>query len=347
MTVRRPEVWILAATVLLAAWWFSRPPPPQSPHPEPSAERRAPAFAALPPGAELVVRADLAALRETALGASLFGGGRELAGLGTLTELCGFDPTEQIEELVIAVPPARGSTGEPSPGIVATGPFDPARVLGCVARVIGRRGGTPVETRFGELVSIRDQRNPGAEVAVRAGGPVLVGEGAYFRSMLDAAEGRSPTLLGDQAHATLRRALDGAGAATLTFVARPGWLERWLSEDQPMDTPLADVRAGALSLEVTPNLGVTLLLSCPAEAQCEKLAGWLAARVGDARERLRTELGADPVTSLKVRAEPHAARLQLSLDAATTQRLLLAALVAGAAGDEGAAEPAGDAGDAH
>ena len=238
MNLRRPELWILLGSLALAAWWFTRPSAPTA-LPERKPERRAPAIAALPPGAQLLARFDLVRIRQSGLGSAITGGGRELTGLGSLTELCGFDPTEQIQELALATPAAAGD--EPALGIVATGDFEPERILSCVAKVISRRGGTPTQSKLGEFSSVRDRSRDGAEVAVRSGGPVLVGEGAYFRAMLDAADGRGPTLLGDEAHATLRDAVGGHGALSVTFVTRPGWLERWVTRDEAGAAPLGAV----------------------------------------------------------------------------------------------------------
>ena len=75
----------------------------------------------------MLARIDLTQVRKSALGAALTGGGRELSGLGSLGEICGFDPTEQIRELAIAMPE---SGAEPELGIVATGDFDADRIIG-------------------------------------------------------------------------------------------------------------------------------------------------------------------------------------------------------------------------
>lgn len=271
------------------------------------------------------MRVDLRQVRQSALGAALTGGGREIAGLGSLTELCGFDPTEQIQELALATPAS--NDGEPALGIVATGDFEPERIAGCVAKVISRRGGSPVQSRIGEFSSVRDRSRDGAEVAVRPGGPVLVGEGAYFRAMLDAADGRGPTLLGDEAHATLRDAVGGQGAVTVTFVTKPGWLERWVAKDEALAAPLGSVRAGALRVDLEPSPRATLLLSCPSAPTCTELGKWAEKTQSDGRAGLERELGADPVADAKVSVEPSAVRLQLVFDASKLQKLLLALLL--------------------
>lgn len=315
----RPELWILFAAVVGAAWAFTRPPAPPAAEPARPA-RRAPALAALPPGAQLALRVDLRQVRQSALGAALTGGGREISGLGRLSEICGFDPTEQIEELAIALPEQRG---EPALGIVATGDFDPERIIDCAAKVLSRRGGTPAPSRIGEFSSVRDRAGSGAEVAVRAGGPVIVGEGAYFRAMLDAADGRGATLLGDEAHATLREAVSGHGAIGMTFVTRPGWLARWVAEDEALAAPLGSVRAGALRIDLDPSPRATLLLSCPAEATCQALAKWAEQLIG----KVRSGVEPDPISEAKLAVEPNAVRVQLGFDPGAVQKLVLGLLL--------------------
>lgn len=316
MSSQGPERWILIGSLIAAVWLFARPEPRRTADLEPRPARRAPALSALPPGARLLARVDLAQVRKSALGAALTGGGRELSGLGSLGEICGFDPTEQIEELALAMP---GDRAEPELGIVATGDFDAERIIECVAKVITRRGGTPTVSRIGEIASVRDRSRDGPEVAVRSGGPVMVGEGAYFRAMLDAADGRGPTLLGDEAHAALREAVSGHGAVGVTFVTQPGWLTRWVPDDEASEAPLGAVRAGALRIDLDPQPRATLLLSCPAPPVCSELGKW-AERM---TTKLRAGLAIDPISESTVSVDPGAVRVRIGFDASKLQRVLL------------------------
>lgn len=316
----RPELWILIAAGAASLWAFTRPRASHPAEPAAASARRAPALAALPRGAQLVMRVDLGQVRKSALGAALTGGGREIAGLGSLSEICEFDPTEQIDELAIAVPEQRG---EPALGIVATGDFDATRIIDCAAKVLTRRGGTPAPSRLGEFSSIRDRARAGAEVAVRSGGPVIVGEGEYFRAMLDAADGRSATLLGDEAHTTLRDAVAGHGALGVTFVTRPGWLTRWASDDEALSAPLGAVRAGALRVDLEPSPRATLLLSCPAEPTCQELGKWAEQLIG----KLRGSVEPDPIAEAKLTVEPNAIRVRIAFDPGGLQKLVLGLLL--------------------
>jgi hypothetical protein len=327
MSSAGPERWILLGSVLAAAWLFTRPQTPRRAEVEGRPTQLAPALSALPPGAQVLARIDLTQVRKSALGAALTGGGRELSGLGSLGEICGFDPTEQIRELAIAMPE---SGAEPELGIVATGDFDADRIIGCVAKVITRRGGTPALSRIGDFASVRDRSRDGAEVAVRSGGPVMVGEGAYFRAMLDAADGRGPTLLGDEAHAALREAVAGHGAISLTFITRPGWLTRWVPQDEASEAPLGAVRAGALRIDLDPQPRATLLLSCPTPAACSELGKW----TDQMATKARAALAIDPVSESKVDVDSAAVRLRIGFDPSKLQRALLSLLMEPASPDQ-------------
>ena len=60
----------------------------------------------------------------------------------------------------------------------------------------------------------------GGEIAVRKGGPVLLGAGTYLRAMIDAAEGRTPTIRSSVAHTHLAREI-GRAALRVTVVLTP------------------------------------------------------------------------------------------------------------------------------
>lgn len=321
MNLGRGEHWIALASAVAAAWLFTRPPKKHEPPEGVPVERLAPALAALPAGAGFVVHADLTRVRRSPLGAALTGGGRELAGLGSITEICGFDPTEQIRELALSVPEQRPGAA-PTLGIVATGNFDPERFLPCVAKVVDRRGGSPVKNQLGTFSSVRDQSREGPEIAVRKAGPAIVGEGGYFRSMVDAAEGHTPTLLSDEMHSTLRTSVGGAGAITATWISRPGWLERWLQEDEATRAPLRVVRAGALRVDLLPEARATLLLACPDKTACSELGKWADGAIANARAGLTRELGADPISGIESSVEQNAVRLVFGFDSGNLQQVL-------------------------
>src|SRR6185503_16245563 len=80
------------------------------------------------------------------------------------------------------------------------------------------RGGRPVITSIGSFRSVRDTAGTGGgEIAVRKGGPLLLGGGIYLRAMIDAADGHTPTIRSSVAHTGLAREV-GAASIRLTVV---------------------------------------------------------------------------------------------------------------------------------
>lgn len=330
----RAELGLLAISLVLAVVVFWPTDSPRGSRP-PSRERKAPALSSLPRGAGLLVTVDFARLRQTSLGALLTESGRELPGVGSLPEVCGFDPTPQIRELALAVPERKERSDETELGIVVTGEFDRDRIAECAARVIARRGGEPVRTELDSFTALRDRNRSDTEIAVRDGGPVLIGGGRYLREMLDTAEGKAPNLLGDSPHSTLRTAVGTKAPVIASWVNRPGWIERFLEPSAVERSPLAAVRAGAIRIDVATDWTATLLLACPDADSCGRLGEWLRGLSDDARTALKQELGHDPIREATVSVESNAVRSNVTLDPArTTQlvaRLLLGAPPVGSA----------------
>jgi len=224
---------------------------------------------AVPESALLVATIDVRALRRTTLGERLFGGGRRLPGLGLLTELCPVDPMAGVERLAIAVPAREGDADF---GVVATGTLDADALLECAATVVRKRGGQPIVSPAGRFQVLRDSaaNEPGAELAAAPGGPVLLGQGAYLRSSIDAAEGRLPSVRQSEAHARLSH-LVGTGVIVATVVLTPA-LRRTLVEELSAqgtpDSPLAAVSAAAASVALEPKLDVAIVLECDRPSAC-------------------------------------------------------------------------------
>lgn len=259
------------------------------------------ALDAVPNGALLVASADLKALRASALGGPFFGDGREIPGLGKVREVCGIDPLDTLREIALAIP-AAGDAGDF--GLVAAGEVQDDALLACASKVIEARGGKPVVTHIGTFRAVRDSTlvGSGGEIAVRKGGPVLLGAGTYLRAMIDAAEGRSPTIRASRAHSLLSRAI-GNAEVRVTVVLTPEQrktLEAELREasgaaPEPDGAPSAkppgtSILAGGLGVELGLQVKLHGVLLCDSAAACAELAGSLKA-ARDAR-------AADPATRL-------------------------------------------------
>ena len=274
----------------------------------------------VPAGLELVVTADFVRLRELGFGRWWAAAERELGGVGKLSELCQFDPTLRLRELALTVP-VPANDGEL--GFAATGEFSADALGACASRVVARRGGQPTRGRTGSFLTVRDPARAGwGEIAVRDGGPVLLGRGPHLGDLIDAAEGRRPTLASDGEHTELRRALGPGGAVLASWVPRPGSAREWLS-DTGMDGDALDaLRGAALRLDADPGLSVELVLGCPDPRLCQRLE----AHVGELGRKLvapwlEAWLGWSPDPA-KSEREPSRIRVRWRLDAEQTKRVV-------------------------
>lgn len=286
------------------------------------------ALDAVPSGALLVASADLDALRGSPLGVPFLKEGREIPGLGKVREVCGFDPIDTLSELALAIPAA----GDPGDfGLVAAGDVADEALLACAAKVIEARGGRPVVTRIGTFSAVRDaslSAASGGEIAVRKGGPVLLGAGAYLRAMIDAAEGRAPTVRSSLAHSHLARVV-GAAAVRVTAVLTPEQ-RRTLDEElgaAPGDAARprgSSIMAGALGAEVGPSVSLHGVILCDSAAACRDLAAALRAtrdaRASDFATRL-TGFGSI-LGQLQIEAEGEEVHARVAMPSEEAAKLL-------------------------
>lgn len=280
---------------------------------------------AIPSGALLVATADLAALKASPVGAPFLREGREIPGLGKVRDVCGFDPVDQLDEASLAIPSA-GDSGEF--GLVAAGPVDHDAVIACAAKVIEARGGKPVITTIGAFRSVRDASlaTSGGEIAARKGGPLLLGAGTYLRAMIDAADGRTPSVRSSRAHAALGREVAGASIRA-TVVLSPEQrrtLAEELESGGAADSPARSITGGALGASIGPSVAVHGVLACDDAAACDRLSRTIArardARAGDPLLRL---MGLAALLE-KVKLEPAGELLHARVDVPAEQAALLA-----------------------
>ncbi len=223
------------------------------------------ALDAIPAGAILVATADLDALRASPIAGPFLMPGREIQGVGKIKDVCGFDPLDKIKDVAVGIP-ASGDSGEF--GLAASGDFQEDAILDCAARVIQKRGGQPVTVPMGSFRAVHDgASSSGGEIAVRKGGPLLLGGGAYLRAMIEAAEGKTPTIRASKAHAALIGAV-GDGSLRLTFVLSPEQ-RRALAEGLER---ASSVLAGGLALTLGPVVKVHAVLECPSAEACADVA---------------------------------------------------------------------------
>jgi hypothetical protein len=259
------------------------------------------------------------------------------AGLGPLSDACGFEPLEQVRELMVALPEG-GERGEF--GAAFAGDWTKDALVACARKAIEGRGGRPSTTTRGDFAVIGDASEVAlAHLAYRDGGPFLIGRGPWLDAMIDAA-GRHGALAGSD-HAALRASLATSGSATraitVTAVLPKAARDRIKDEMVGAGGVQADkdAMAGVLAVDAA-ALGVTVVAGgktdLDVELRCETpgACGEVKAIVERKRLALSENLGvrlmglASLVDALSV--EAHGSALTIRTRAATSDlaRLLLA-----------------------
>ena len=249
----------------------------------------------VPANADFIVTVNVNLLRRVAVGRFLTAAGRQLPGLGRLDEVCGFDPTGSIDDLVLALPQG---TLPSRPGlelmVAATGKFASPRLADCAERVVRQRGGTPARTPVGTFLTIRDRARPeGGELALRTGGPVLLASGPSLRELIDVVEHRAPSAREEQLHGPLREAVGADGAIVATWILRPGWLDHFVSPEEAARSTLTSLRGAAFRVAVAPDLEARLLLACATSEGCHDVERTMQALLEDLDSAAHALLGLD------------------------------------------------------
>jgi len=293
----------------------------------PAVEAGPSALDAIPSGALLLVTGDLRALRASPVGAPFFREGREIRGIGKVRDVCGFDPIDTLEEVALAIP----AVGEGEFGLAAAGAVQTEALVSCAKKVIESRGGRPVVAPVGSFSTVRDTSAPqGGEIAVRPGGLVLLGGGAYLRAMIDSADGRTPTIRTSDAHAQVAQQV-GGGAARLTMVLTPeqrAQIAEELALSGAQGSPAGSVLAGGIGVDLGPQLRLHGVLTCASAAACSELGDRLRAmrdaRAGDVTLRLMGVASVLERVQLEAKGEALHLRLELPAEEATAvvERLL-------------------------
>lgn len=285
---------------------------------------------ALPDGALLVATADVGALRKSNLFAPILNETGEIPGLGNVKDVCGFDPLEHIADVAMGVP-ATGADGDF--GLVASGKINAESLLSCASKVIEARGGRPVVNPIGSFRTVRDAsaRAGGAEIAVRDGGPILLGAGTYLRAMIDAADARIPRVTTDVLHERLSREI-GAGAMRVTLVLTPEQrrtLNEELARGGAEGSPAAAMIGLGLAANIDTRVSLSGVVACDMAQPCADLGRTFdTRRASQSDDPLMRLVGAKPLLErMKITAEGTkiAARVDMSSEEAANlvERLLL------------------------
>jgi hypothetical protein len=204
-----------------------------------------------------------------------------------------------------------------------------------------------VGTLFG-FRTVRDaaQGPGGGEIAVRKGGPLLLGAGVYLRAMIDAAEGRAPSVRSSRAHGDLEKRVAGA-EVRVTVVLSPE-LRRTLVDELASSgaagSPAAFISGGALGMSLGANVGLHGVIACDDAAACLRLsAAAEEARKAHAGDRMMRLIGLAPILerlTLQPEGEVVHARVEVPPAEAATLAERLLALRALRRGAPPRAEPA-------
>jgi hypothetical protein len=189
-----------AVGALVIAWLIGR-----------SAPRTSDPLAAVPDGAFVVATLDVRAIAESPIGEALFGdkGARAstMLGVDSLEATCGFDPLPRVRAVAVSLP--EGETHGDF-GLAATGDLAKGSLEACAKAVIAKRGGHATTRQQGTFTLVSDDDPKAGSIAMRDGGPFLLGKGPWLDAMIEAAEGRRASMAhgGDEAHRALRGDLE-------------------------------------------------------------------------------------------------------------------------------------------
>lgn len=241
-------------------------------------------LALVPPGPAFVLTIDVARLRGDARLAELLG--KELerfdAGAGRAAfRDCVPKLSRDVQRVAVAVTPTSAFA------IIASGRFKKTAALECALASVG--SGAAMRTTIGSFETVRDPTKSG-ELAARDG-LLVVGEGDYFRNVLDRVEGHQRAAATpddrDRLHAELRRTV-GQGAPVVASLVLPrGWLGTVMGDAEAERSPLAVLRTAALRANVTSSVEVAGTAICENEADAARLERFLMA--------LRADLGGEHV----------------------------------------------------
>jgi hypothetical protein len=269
-------------------------------------------LAAVPVDSFLVATLDVRALATSPIGEAIAGDGGvrtgAMFGVDSIEATCGFDPLPHVRAIALTVP--EGET-HGDLGFAATGDLASSSLETCAKTVIAKRGGHATTRQSGSFTVISSDDARSGALAFRDGGPFLVGNGAWLEAMIDATEGRRPSMAsaGSDAHHVLRADLatlePGDSAVVASAIVPRELRDRVRSEmeiagDEAKLGPSIDGVLAVASVGLALHAGragedtrVTLEIRCDgdaAEAACEKVEkmvlhfrlGWS----GDLRLRL-------------------------------------------------------------
>jgi hypothetical protein len=211
---------------------------------------------AVPTDAFVAIDIDVDALRSSGALGSLF----QSFDPESLKMVCGVDPIQRLHELVFTVP--EGANADY--GVAARADLTRSATVACAQKLATARGDDPatIDTTHGSFAvftpkNVRgDGKVEARAVAIREGGPIVLGHGDWLDRMIDAVDdargGREPS----GPHVVLREALEGElPRGTHLDVAATMLLKR--SEREELQLGLASQLPRAEAIGMDSLLGVS------------------------------------------------------------------------------------------
>lgn len=277
---------------------------------------------AIPKDAPLLLTLDLQAPHAAALRSLLFSPERELAGVGRLKDVCGYDPSVEIQALTVAaLKPAPAGAPEPAFAIVAAGQFDQQRLARCVELILHSKGGKAERQRSGSMTLIRDERGSEAEIALLDQGLVLVSARDHLRQMLQALDGELPNVGDDPTHGSLRAAIGGRAPLLGSLAFQSGWLQQLIEDRDVERSPLARLRGAGLRLGLADGVALDALFRCERPEDVPPLQSFLNDLRGQLAPLLRQQ-GLAELDRFELERQGADLRLRWKLDQKTLGDLL-------------------------
>ncbi|MFW5925394.1 MAG: hypothetical protein ACOCV4_04460 [Myxococcota bacterium] len=204
--------------------------------------------------------------------------------MARLERLCGFDPLEGLDEMMVVVDEKDIEQVGPL-GLVARGRLDRERLAGCLERLIERDGGSTRQTELDGVPAMAsgDGRSRAAFVDDRT---VAIGSEDAVRGVLEATRGEAPSAASNPVLGDLWDRV-GGGRDGVVVAELP---ERWQPvasafAERHLGTPLEGVQAVGLGLDVQHGLELGGLVRTANAGAAARAVEALQARV----KRLRRE----------------------------------------------------------
>jgi len=266
------------------------------------------------------------------------------SGMTEVKQRCGFDPLERAREVAVCVPEEE-APGEF--GVVARADVESAEITACAEKLAEARGDrTRVVSQNGfTIVEDEGSERTVSRIAMRPGGPLIVGAGKWLDSMMDVARTGVGGASRDEAHESLRKAV--APATIVISAILPKKLRDRVRQEMGPDDESSAAMAGVLGVSqlaaaFTPGISggkasLVVELRCESDEACVAVEKLIDRKRKSAENdvRLRVIGAAVVLGEIKLDRKNTTLRLTLTHDADDLAR------VVGALFEAATARPAG------